>query len=181
MNSSINLYLFIRLIFGQGLILAQEIVHSFKKSKKKKCSVGFKLDFHKSYDRLEWNFITTVLKLLSFDQRIINLIHQCISTVSFTLLLNGSKNISFHPSRGVRQGDPLSLYLFILCSEVLSKLINRVVVNGRLKGVKVAPGAPIVSSLCYADDVLLFCGAKAAEVNVLMGYVISIVLGLVNL
>jgi hypothetical protein len=79
------------------------------------------------------------------------------------------KSQYFHPSRGVRQGDPLSPYLFILCNEVLSKLINRVVVNGRLKGVKVAPGAPIVSSLCYADDVLLFCGAKAAEVNVLMG------------
>ena len=106
---------------GENVALAQEIVHSFKQSKKRKGSVGFKLDFHKAYDSLEWTFILRVLKVVGFDQKVINLIYQCISTVSFTLLLNGSKSSSFSPSRGIRHGDPLSPYLFILCSEVLAK------------------------------------------------------------
>jgi hypothetical protein len=87
---------------AKNVVLAQEVVHSFKKSKKKKGAMGFKLDFHKAYDRLEWNFIITVLKALGFDQKVTNMIFQCISTVSFTLLLNGGKSSSFSPSKGIR-------------------------------------------------------------------------------
>ena len=109
---------------AENVFLAQEIVHSFKKSKRKKGSIGFKLDFHKAYDCLEWDFIIKVLGALGFNQNVSNLIFQCISPVRFTLLLNGSKSISFSPSRGIRQGDSLSPYLFILCSEVLARLID---------------------------------------------------------
>jgi hypothetical protein len=151
--------------------LAQEVVHSFKSSKKKHGSVGFKLDFHKAYDILEWNFILAVLRNLGFDQRFITLIYQCISTVSFTLLLNGSRSVKITPERGIRQGDPLSPYLFILCNKVLARMLNREVDRGTVKGVKLVVGAPSISKLLYFDDVLLFCGAKIAEVEVLMNYV----------
>uniref|UniRef100_A0A2N9FSP0 CCHC-type domain-containing protein n=1 Tax=Fagus sylvatica TaxID=28930 RepID=A0A2N9FSP0_FAGSY len=67
---------------GENVVLAQEIVHSFKQSKKRKGSVGFKLDFHKAYDSLEWTFILRVLKVVGFDQKVINLIYQCISTIA---------------------------------------------------------------------------------------------------
>uniref|UniRef100_A0A2N9J6I4 Reverse transcriptase domain-containing protein n=1 Tax=Fagus sylvatica TaxID=28930 RepID=A0A2N9J6I4_FAGSY len=110
---------------AENIVLAQEIVHSFKKTKKKKGFVGFKLDFHKAYDSLEWDFIYLVLKAVGFDHRVISLIQQCISTVNFTLLMNGTKSSSFSPSRGLHQGDPLSPYLFILCMDVLAKLIDR--------------------------------------------------------
>lgn len=152
----------------ENVVIAQEIVHSFKNTKKKKGFVGFKLDFHKAYDSLEWNFIMAVLKALGFNQYSSQLIHQCISTVTYTLLLNGTKSLSFSPSRGIRQGDPLSPYLFILCSEVLARLINREESRGSISGVKVAVGAPSISKLLYADDVLLFCEAKISEVNSLM-------------
>ena len=144
----------------ENMVLAQEIVHSFKNGKKKKGLVGFKLDFHKAYNCLEWDFIITVLKALGFDQKATNLIYQCISTVSFTLLLNGGKSASFSSTRGIREGDPPSPYLFILCGEVLARLINREVGGRLISGAKLAPGAPSISSLFYADDVLLFCGAK---------------------
>jgi hypothetical protein len=117
--------------------------------KRKKGFVGFKLDFHKAYDCLEWEFITTVLEALGFDHRFINLIHQCISTIHYTLLLNGSKSTSFVPSRGIRQGDPFSPYLFILCSEVLSRLITREVGEGCITGIKLGPEASIISQLYY--------------------------------
>jgi hypothetical protein len=67
-----------------------------------------------------------------------------------------------------RQGDPLSPYLFILCSEVLSRLITREVGEGRITSIKLGPEAPIISQLYYADDVLLFCGAKVAEMEVVL-------------
>ena len=98
----------------------------------------------------------------------VQLIHQCISTVNFTLLLNGYKSASFSPFRGIRQRDPLSPYLFILCSELLARLINREVVNGSIKGVKLAPNAPIISKLSFADNVILFCGVRISEVSRLM-------------
>ena len=81
---------------------------------------------------------------------------------------SGCKSSTFTPSRGLRQGDPLSPYIFILCSEVLSKLIHREVVRGTIHGVKLTPEAPGISSLLYADDVLLFCGANAREVEAIL-------------
>uniref|UniRef100_A0A2N9HFT5 Reverse transcriptase domain-containing protein n=1 Tax=Fagus sylvatica TaxID=28930 RepID=A0A2N9HFT5_FAGSY len=133
-------------------VVAQEVVHNFNKMKRKKGWVGFKLDFKKAYDSIEWNFILAVLRALGFDHKFITLIHQCISTVSFTLLLNGFKSTSFTPGRGLRQGDPLSPYLFTLCSEVLSRIINREVDRGAIQGVKLGPGAPPIAKLFYADD-----------------------------
>uniref|UniRef100_A0A2N9G7C7 Reverse transcriptase domain-containing protein n=1 Tax=Fagus sylvatica TaxID=28930 RepID=A0A2N9G7C7_FAGSY len=136
--------------------------------KRKKGSVGFKLDFKKAYDSLEWEFILAVLRVVGFDQKFVDLIYQCISTVQFTLLLNGTKSTSITPSRGLRQGDPLSPYLFILCADVLAKLINREVARGSITGVKLGVGAASITKLFYADDVLLFCGAKVSEVDALM-------------
>uniref|UniRef100_A0A2N9ID60 Reverse transcriptase domain-containing protein n=1 Tax=Fagus sylvatica TaxID=28930 RepID=A0A2N9ID60_FAGSY len=137
---------------AENVVVAQEVVHNFNKMKRKKGWVGFKLDFKKAYDSIEWNFILAVLRALGFDHKFITLIHQCISTVSFTLLLNGFKSTSFTPGRGLRQGDPLSPYLFTLCSEVLSRIINREVDRGAIQGVKLGPGAPPIAKLFYADD-----------------------------
>ena len=99
------------------------------------------------------------------------MIFQCLSTVNFTLLLNGTKSASFSPSKSIRQGGPLSPYLFILCSEIMARLINRASDDGSISGVKMALGGLFISKLIYADDVLLFCGAKIAKVEVLMGCV----------
>ncbi len=153
---------------AENVVLAQEIVHSFKKSKKKKGYMGLKLDFHKAYDCLEWNFIPAVLRASSFDQKFISLVFQCISIVNFTLLINGCKSSSFSPTRSIRQGDLLSPYLLILCIDVLARLIDREVARGALQGVKIAAGASSISSLFYADDAILFCGAKLGDMAVLM-------------
>ena len=129
--------------------------------------MGVKLDFQKAYDRLEWNFLTLVLKAFGFSAKFTSLIHQCLSTVQFSILLNGGQCPSFLPSQGIRQGDPISPYLFILGSEVLMRLINREISLGRLSAVKVSGNAPSISKLCYADDLILFCKAKKSKLNVL--------------
>lgn len=112
-------------LIAENVVLAHEVVHSFKQTKRKKGYVGFKLDFHKAYDCLEWDFIITSLRTFGFSQAVTNMIFQCLSIVNFTLLLNGTKSASFSPSRGIRQGDPLPPYLFILCNEIMARLINR--------------------------------------------------------
>ena len=70
---------------------------------------------------------------------------------------------SFNPSHGLRQGDHLSPYLFILGSEVLMRIINKEVADGNISRVKVLSTAPLISKLCYADDIILFCKAKASK------------------
>ena len=130
--------------------------------------VGLKLDFQKAYDRLEWPFLIQILKNFGFHQKFINLIYQCISTLSFTFLLNGGKGRSINPLRGLRQGDLLSPYLFIIGSEVLARMINRSTTQRLINGIKIALSTPGISKLLYADDVLLFCKAKYSEINEIM-------------
>jgi hypothetical protein len=94
--------------------------------------------------------------------------------VNFSILINGRPSQNFYPKRGLRQGDPLSLYLFIICANVFSGLITQAQQGKRIHGIKIAHGAPKVSHLLFADDSLLFCRAnnqEATEVkNIIMNY-----------
>ena len=85
------------------------------------------------------------------------LIFNCISTVFFSVLLNGSPCQKFYPQRGLRQGDPLSSYLFILCAEVFFGLLNKAQAEKGLHGIQIAKGAPKINHLFFTDDSLIFC------------------------
>ncbi|KAL0387448.1 UNVERIFIED_CONTAM: putative mitochondrial protein [Sesamum radiatum] len=87
----------------------------------------------------------------------------CVSTVSYSFLLNGVRFGSLHPERGIRQGDPLFPYLFMFCAEVLSNMILAEEWKGHLIGVAVCRSGPRVSHLLFADDILIFCRAMAEE------------------
>ncbi|CAJ2642330.1 unnamed protein product [Trifolium pratense] len=95
----------------------------------------------------------------------IQTIMKCVSTVTFSILINGHPSTEFHPQRGIRQGDPLSPYLFIICADVLSGLLTKAQNERIIHGVKIAPGAPEISHLLFADDSLLFCRATTKEVT----------------
>ena len=110
--------------------MAQEVVHSFKILKMKKGYIGVRLDFNKAYDRMKWSFLEAVLRAFGFNNKVVHFLMQCVCSVQFTLLLNGGIWSNFCPSRGLRQGDPLFPYLFILGSEVLLRLLNRKVQQG---------------------------------------------------
>lgn len=119
----------------------------------------------RAYDHMEWGFILKVLRLFGFHARWVVWIQQCISTVSFSVLLNGAPFGFFSPERGLRQGYPLSPFLFILGSEVLSRFLIREENIDGVHGLKVTRGAPSISHLLFADDLLVFCRANAREVN----------------
>jgi hypothetical protein len=129
--------------------------------------VGIKVDLSKAYDRVSWRFLTVILKHMGFHQRFVNWIEKCISSVSYTLLINGCKAGRINPRRGLRQGDPLSPYLFILSKEILSRLIERAVQRGDVHGVRANRVGPVVTHLMYADDIILFSRAKLAEIKAL--------------
>ena len=107
-------------------IFAHEIFH-FLKTRKTKCmfEMGLKVDMHKAYDMVEWDFLLAVMEKMGFDSKWRSLILGCISSVNFAILLNGQPGKKFAPSRGLRQGNPLSPYLFLIVSEVFSLLIQQ--------------------------------------------------------
>ncbi|CAA7055148.1 unnamed protein product [Microthlaspi erraticum] len=93
---------------------------------------------------------------------------QCLSTVTYAYLVNGSAQDHVRPSRGLRQGDPLSPYIFILCSEVLSGLCNKAQRIGKLSGIRVATRSPRVNHLLFADDTMFFCRSDPQSCHELM-------------
>ena len=122
---------------SDNVLITHEVLHYLKTSDaEKRCSMAVKTDMSKAYDRLEWNFIEHVLLRLGFHRRWVTLIMACVTSVTYAFLINGSPRGRVKPSRGIRQGDPLSPYIFILCSEVLSGLCNKAQANGRLKGIR---------------------------------------------
>ena len=90
----------------------------------------------------------------------------CVSTVRYNLLLNGSLCKDFTPTRGVRQGDLLSPYLFILCAEILSRMLVKEEAINNIQGIKVSREAPAISHLLYADDIIIACRANESNAKV---------------
>lgn len=103
-----------------NFIIVQELVHSIGRAKGRKGFMAIKIDLEKAYDKIELSFIREMLISLNFPCSLVKLIMSCLSSVSSSLLFNGGCLEPFQPSRGIRQGDPLSPYLFIICMEYLS-------------------------------------------------------------
>jgi len=116
-----------------------------------------KLDMEKAYDRVEWDFILKYLQELGFHPTWNSWIKQCISSVSYSIIVNDKPNDLFIPTRGIRQGDSLSLYLFILFMEALNSMLLKEANAPRSGiGVKIRPSFVKISCLLFANNCLLF-------------------------
>ncbi|KAL9226062.1 hypothetical protein vseg_001914 [Gypsophila vaccaria] len=161
-------------LITDNVLVAFEIFHYMNNSRRGEGHMALKLDMSKAYDRVEWDFLEAALRKLGFDGGWIDRVMACVRSVTFSVLVNGTPSDRFTPKRGLRQGDPLSPYLFILCAEALSGLIRRALENRSIHGVRVANRAPIVSHLFFADDSIIFTKATAEEMqtvkSILMTY-----------
>lgn len=151
-------------LITDNILVAFETLHHMKHHMHgRKGSMALKLDMSKAYDRVEWQFLLAVMHQMGFHQRVINLIAECLQTVSYSILINGEPQGFFRPSRGLRQGDPLSPYLFLLCTEGLHGLLKSAALSGAIHGVSISRTIPKLSHIFFADDSLLFCRANVHE------------------
>ena len=137
-------------------IIVQEIVHTLSKKKGKVGYMAIKVDLEKAYDKLEWSFIRGMLIRANLPADLIDLIMSCISTVSTSILVNGETLDPIYPLRGIRQGDPLSQYLFILCMDFLGQLIQEKCEAKMWQHVKASQSGPSFSHLFFVNDLVLF-------------------------
>lgn len=155
-----------RLITDNFLIAAETGHYLRKKQSGISGWAGLKLDMAKAYDRMEWGFLRFMLLKFGFDTKWINMIMLCVESARYNFRVNEELIGPVMPSRGLRQGDPLSPYLFIICSEGLSLLLQEAQGRGLIHGCRVARGAPAVTHLMFADDCLIFFKANVDEANV---------------
>jgi hypothetical protein len=152
-------------LITDNILVAFETLHHMQHQKRGNTgSMALKLDMSKAYDRVEWQYLKCVMERMGFHNKWISTIMECISTVSYSILVNGEPHGYIQPTRGLRQGDPLSPYLFLLCAEGLHSLIHKAKVAGDLQGDSISRGGPKLTHLFFADDSLLFCKAKPVEV-----------------
>lgn len=129
--------------------------------------MAFKLDLKKAYDRFSWDLIFNTQHEVGLLDQMVSLLMKCITTVSFKGFWNGEVTDSFTPSKGIRQSDPVSPYIFVLCIERFAHKINLAVSEGQWKPIKIARKCPELSHLFFIDDVMLFAEASLSQVQVI--------------
>jgi len=151
-------------LITDNVLIAYEMTH-FMQTKRSRGDgyAALKLDMSKAYDRVEWSFVEKMMRKLGFHDRWITLIMRCITTVNYKIKVNSELTEHITPTRGLRQGDPISPYLFLLCAEGFSALLNAAESEGRLQGISICANAPSITHLLFTDDSLLLM--KANEEN----------------
>ena len=145
-----------RLITDNAL-LAFECIHYINQEKRPgREFCAYKVDLSKAYDRVDWGFLKRVMIKLGFAHRWVDWIMSCVTSVRYFVKLNGAQLDSFAPSRGLRQGDPLSPFLFLFVADGISTLLRQGVDADKVEPIRVCPRAPGVSHLLFADDTILF-------------------------
>ncbi|GJR47768.1 RNA-directed DNA polymerase, eukaryota, reverse transcriptase zinc-binding domain protein [Tanacetum coccineum] len=146
-----------------GPVILSEIIEWYKKRKKK--LLIFKVDFEKAFDSISWNYLIHILDSFGFGNKWCSWIKACLNSSRASILINGSPTSEFSIKRGLRQGDPLSPFLFILVMEGLHNAFEEAVGNGLITGVNIKNSTINVSHLFYADDVIITTDWNAKDMD----------------
>ena len=147
-----------------SVLIANECLDSRLKSRLP--GIVCKLDIEKAYDHVHWGSLLYLLKRMGFGTKWCRWIETCISSIQFSILVNGSLEGFFRCLRGIRQGDPLSPLLFLLVMEILSRMLRKVETEGLIQGFSAGGNANEglrISHLLFADDTILFCDADSDQ------------------
>lgn len=122
--------------------------------------MAVKTDISKAYDRVEWNFLEQAMVQLGFNHIWIRWVMSCVRSVNYSVLINGSLYGNISPQRGIRQGDPLSPYLFLFCAEMLTQRLHHEESKKNIKGLSISNFGSRVSHLLFDDDSFFLCQAN---------------------
>ncbi|XP_062024556.1 uncharacterized protein LOC133740634 [Rosa rugosa] len=144
-------------LIQDNIMVAHEVFHYLKLLRSgNDGSFALKLDMNKAYDRVEWSFLESVLLKIGFSFIFTKLIMSCVRSVTYSVLFNGKPGPWFTPSRGLRQGDPLSPFLFLFVNDVLSKMLLKASESRLMHPVRLGPQQIAISHLLFTDDSLFF-------------------------
>ncbi|KAJ0895798.1 putative RNA-directed DNA polymerase [Helianthus annuus] len=145
-----------------GPIILNEVVSWLKKSKKR--GMILKVDIEKAYDSLNWVFLRSIMGQMGFPSKWLDWVMETVTTAKASVLVNGSPTQEFVCHRGLRQGDPLSPFLFVMAMEALTRVVKKAVSTGLIHGIQCTSKGPMLSHFLYADDAI-FLG-EWSETNV---------------
>ncbi|KAG7579708.1 Reverse transcriptase domain [Arabidopsis thaliana x Arabidopsis arenosa] len=146
----------------ENQLLASEIVKDYHKdSVSARCAL--KIDISKAFDSVQWSFLVNILKAFNIPETFIHWIELCIGTASFSVQVNGELAGFFRSNRGLRQGCSLSPYLFVICMNVLSRMLDKAVVDKKI-GYHPRCKNMSLTHLCFADDILVFSDGSSRSV-----------------
>ena len=146
-------------------LIVNEIVDKKRRSREE--GVVFKIDFEKAYDHVRWDFLDHVLEKKGFGPRWRTWMKGCLSTVSYAVLVNGNAKGWVKATRGLRQGDPLSSFLFTIVADVLSRMLLRADERSLLEGFREGRNRTRVSHLQFADDTIFFSNSYVEDLQTL--------------
>ncbi|KAM2004953.1 hypothetical protein FF1_000090 [Malus domestica] len=149
-----------------AVLVSNEVVEEVRQKKEE--GLVFKIDFEKAYDHVDWSFLEDVLLRKGFGFRWRKWMLGCLGTANFSVLINGRPRGKFKASRGLRQGDPLSPFLFTLVVDVLSRMIEKAQGNHLIKGLRVGVDNVEISHLQFADDTIFFLNGHEENWNNLL-------------
>ncbi|GLT49358.1 hypothetical protein SLA2020_229210 [Shorea laevis] len=151
-----------------NIILVQEAIHSMRRLKGKKGALAFKIDLHKAFDSVDWTFLREVLIDFNLPEPLVRLIMFSVTSLQLSIIWNGEELPYFQPQRGLRQGDPLSPYLFIMVMEKFSHMIMSRLHENQWAPFKLSRGGLALSHLFFADDLMLFGTASTTQIDTIM-------------
>ncbi|GJV43271.1 putative RNA-directed DNA polymerase [Tanacetum coccineum] len=151
---------------ADNILLTQELMHNYHLDRgPSRCA--FKVDIQKAYDTVDWAFLNSVLMGFGFHERMIAWIMECVSSTSYSICINGNLHGYFQGKRGLRQGDPLSPYLFTLVMEVLTLMFKRKVMDSDCFSFHRYCDKLELINLCFADDLFIFAYGDVQSVVVI--------------
>ena len=127
--------------------------------------MALKLDMSKAFDRVEWGCLKDIMLKMGFSAKWVNTMMLCVTSVTYSIRINGKPRGQITPTRGLRQGDPISPFLFLFCVEGLLAPLHQATSRGELHGMAAYPRGPRISHLFFADDSIIFCQATNDDCN----------------
>ncbi|KAJ0955349.1 putative RNA-directed DNA polymerase [Helianthus annuus] len=152
---------------SDNILLTQELMHNYhRKIGPPRCA--FKVDIQKAYDTVEWKFLEEALVGFGFHAKMVKWVMACVSSTSFSIAINGNMHGYFKGRRGLRQGDPMSPYLFTLVMEVLTLVLQKQVVESVEFRFHAKCEKQRIINLCFADDLFLFTRGDPKSARAIM-------------